>query len=91
MKLDWSLSSHMQRAVALEQRVADGERDVVRAGRDARGALHLVVEVVLAGEARVRVLRGAVDAVVVVPERAGALLVRVLVDLALAGLVTSLA
>ena len=68
-------------AVLLEHRVLEDQRLVVVTVRDRQGALGVRVQDVLRGEAHVGVVRGDVDAVVVVPERAGVLDVRVLVVL----------
>ena len=78
----------------VEHRVAQDDRHVVGVAvlivrappqRQPRGALLVVVEQVQAGQAHVGVRRRVVDAVVVVPERAGVLGRRVPVVLVLAG------
>ena len=68
-------------AAVLEHRVLEDQRHVVLTVRDRQGALGVGVHDVLRGEAHVGVVRRDVDAVVVVPERAGVLDVRVLVVL----------
>ena len=75
-----------QRAVGREHRVPDDQRHVVGAARQPEALLEVVVQLVLRRQSHVGVLRRDPDGVVVVPERARGVVVRVVVVLPLSRL-----
>ena len=83
---EWSRSSKISEPSGGEHRVLDDEWHVVGAARQPEAPLQVVVQLVHGREAEVGVLRRDADSVVVVPERARGMVVRVVVVLPLPGL-----